>query len=86
MVTKPLLSGIYLSASLTGPILESKGMHAIFSEKGKKKAKILENLGKNVQNLKIFWKRLAHVCDYCTLETARICPVLFFSVNFVYWC
>ena len=43
---------------LAGPVLESKGMHAIFSEKGQKKrankGKIFENLGKNVQNLKIF--------------------------------
>ena len=28
-----------------------------FSEKAKKKNKMFENLGKNVQNLKIFWKR-----------------------------
>ena len=44
----------------TGPILESKGMHAIFQKKGKKMAKkdkIFENLGKNIQNLKIFFKR-----------------------------
>ena len=42
---------------LQGPILESKDMHAIFQKKGKqmlKKGKIFENLGKNVQNLKIF--------------------------------
>ena len=47
------------------PILESKGMHAIFQKKGKKKkclksgkkGKIFENLGKNIQNLKIFGKR-----------------------------
>ena len=32
------------------PILESKGMRAIFQKKGK----IFENLGKYVQNLKIF--------------------------------
>ena len=41
----------------SGPILESKGMHAIFQKKGKKmlkKGTIFENLGKNVQNLKIF--------------------------------
>ena len=40
-----------------GPILESKGMYAIFQKKVKimlKKGKIYENLGKNVQNLKIF--------------------------------
>ena len=39
-----------------GPILESKGMHAIFQKKGKKE-QIFGNLGKNVQNLKTFWKR-----------------------------
>ena len=47
-----------------GPILESKGMCAIFQNKGKKRAekclkktkkgKVFGNLGKNVQNLKIF--------------------------------
>ena len=39
------------------PILESKGMRAIFQKKGKKffkKDKIFKNLGKNVQNFKIF--------------------------------
>ena len=35
-------------------ILESKGMRAIFQKKWPKKDKILENFGKNVQNLKIF--------------------------------
>ena len=41
-----------------GPILESKGVHAIFQKKGKKRAKkgkIFQNLGKNVQNLKFCW-------------------------------
>ena len=48
----------------TGPILESEGIHAIFQKKGKKikaknvkKDKIFENLDKNVENLKVFWKR-----------------------------
>ena len=43
----------------SGPILESKDMHATFQKKGKKgkKGKIFENLGKNMHNLKIFWKR-----------------------------
>ena len=49
--------------SYPGPILERKGMRAIFQKKGKKwqkmlkkdkKGKIFENLGKNIQNLKIF--------------------------------
>ena len=45
---------------LSGPILESKDIGVIFQKKGKemlKKGKIFENLGKNVQNLKIFWKK-----------------------------
>ena len=40
-----------------GPILESKGMGGNFQRKGKeilKKAEIFKNLGKNVQNFKIF--------------------------------
>ena len=36
----------------SGPILESKGMGVIFQKNGK----IFENLGKNVQKLRIFWK------------------------------
>ena len=41
--------------NVAGPILGSKGMHGIFQKKGK----IFENLGKNVQNLKIFLKKAA---------------------------
>ena len=37
----------------SGPFLESKGMRTIF-KKMAKKGKIFGNLGKNVQNLKIF--------------------------------
>ena len=60
----------------SGPILESKGMRVIFQKKGQKrsknvKGKIFENLGKNVQNLKIFWKTAG---DSMRLETARIDP------------
>ena len=44
---------IFKFVRLAGPILESKGMRAIFQKKDKK-GKIFENLGKNVQNLKIF--------------------------------
>ena len=38
------------------PILQSKVMHVIFRKKGEnvKKGNLSENLGKNVQNLKIF--------------------------------
>ena len=46
------------------PILESKGMHAIFQKKKAKKGKkmlkkedIFENVGNNVHNLKLFLKR-----------------------------
>ena len=47
--TEPRLPLDYYGPS-PGPILESKGMRAVFQKKGK----ILESLGKNVQNLKIF--------------------------------
>ena len=40
----------------TGSIPESKGIVWFFVKKTKKD-KIFEDLGKNVQNLKIFWKR-----------------------------
>ena len=42
---------------MPGPILKSNGMGVINKKKGKeilKNSKIFENLGKNVQNLKIF--------------------------------
>ena len=43
-----------------GRVYSRKEDHACdFSEKGQKKGKIFENLGQNVQNLKIFWKRAA---------------------------
>ena len=38
---------------------------------------MFENLGKNVQNLKICWKRTTSrvcLCDYRMHESARICP------------
>ena len=53
----------------SGPILESNNMHVIFQKKGKKlwkKGKIIENLDKNVQNLKIFWKKAGY-----TMYTVR---------------
>ena len=40
-----------------GLMLESKGMGAIFQEKGKEMLKEIENFGKNVLNLKIFLKK-----------------------------
>ena len=44
---------------MVGPILENKGMCRIFQkkkyiQKRAKKCKIFKNLGKNIQNLKIF--------------------------------
>ena len=42
---------------MSGPILESKGMHAIFrkrTKKRQKKGKYLKIWAKNVQNLKTF--------------------------------
>ena len=54
---KHLLMKKKMSADTTGPILESKGMGAIFQKNGKtilKKGKVLGNLGKNIQNLNIF--------------------------------
>ena len=60
-------------SKITGPILESKGMHVIFQKKGKKgqknvkkgkKGKIFQNLGKNVQN--IFEKGQVIACGHCT--------------------
>ena len=53
---------------LTGPILESKGISAIFQKKGK----IFENLGKNVNGQ-------LHACDCRMHQTARICPRLIFK-------
>ena len=56
----------FMNTKLTGPILESKGMCAIFQIKGKKKGKkgkIIKNLGKNVQNLKYFEKGQVIACD-----------------------
>ena len=59
----------------SGPILESKGMTAIFWTQGKKdqkmlkkgkKRKISEHLGKNVQTWKYFEKGQMIACDYRT--------------------
>ena len=58
----------------SGPILESKGMTAIFWTRQKrpknvkkgKKRKISENLGKNVQIWKYFEKGQVIACDYRT--------------------
>ena len=54
---------------MAAPILESKSMHAIFQKKSKKRAKngkIFANLGKNVQNLKIFEKGQVIASNNCT--------------------
>ena len=60
-----------ITFNMTGSILESKGMRAIFQKKGK----IFENWGKNVQHLKIFWnwkyfdKGQPHASNYHMHET-----------------
>ena len=54
----------------SGPILESKGMHAIFQKKGQKE----QNIWKFGQKCTKFEKGQSHVCDYCMHETARLCP------------
>ena len=57
----------------TGPILESKGMHAIFEKKGKK----MLRKGKKGQNIQKFWQKIYKMwksfekgrviaCDYHT--------------------
>ena len=71
-----------------GPILESKGMHAVFWKKGKnifRKGKVFKNLGKIVQNLKVFWKRAG---DCMQLLEAMNCYnrpcYLFLLVHFIF--
>ena len=60
----------------SGLIVESKGVRAIFQKRAKqkfkraKKGKIFENLGKNLQNLKIVWKRAG---DWVWLSHAINC-------------
>ena len=52
-----ILNGLPININITGPILESKGMGAIFQKKCKKmlkRGKIFENFCKNVPNLNIF--------------------------------
>ena len=74
-----------ITFNMTGSILESKGMRAIFQKKGKKKGKkgkIIENWGKNIQNLKIFWnwkyfdKGQPHASNYhmheITISTGKL--------------
>ena len=63
----------FINKIWSGSILESKGMHAMFQEKGKKrhkKGKIFKRLGKNVQKLRIFWKGGGH---YMQLSHAINC-------------
>ena len=60
----------------SGPILESKGICAIFQKKGKKSAKNVKKgqkrakyskiWAKNVQNLKLFEKGQVTACNYRT--------------------
>ena len=54
---KDILKDVQKISTSPGPILDTKGMRAIFRKKDKKRAKkgkIFGNLGKNVQKLKIF--------------------------------
>ena len=62
---------------ISGPILESKNMRAIYQKKGKKGQKRAEYFKICAKMCKIsifFEKGQPHVCDYCTDETARIYP------------
>ena len=56
---------------ISGPILERRGMHAIFQ---KKRANYLKIWAKMNKTWKYFEKGQPHVCDYRMHETARICP------------
>ena len=49
-----------------GPILESKGMRAIFQKKGKKRAKYLKIWAKMYKIWKYFEKGQVIACDYRT--------------------
>ena len=67
-------------STLTGPILESKGMRVIFhkkgQKKGKKRAKYLKIWAKMYQIWKHFEKGQSHACKYRMHETPGICSVL----------
>ena len=52
--------------------IKKYGHASNFSEKVQKKVKIFKTLGKNVQNFKILWKRVAS-CE----RPARICPDIY---------
>ena len=72
---------------LSGPILESTGMRAIFQEKGKKMfkknkkgKKYLKIFDKNVQNLKIFKKRAGDCLKLLHVINCQKTPCLF---NFI---
>ena len=61
-----------------GPLLESKGICAIFQKKCQKKGKQGQNNWKFGQKCKrfenILKKGQPHACDYRMHETAKICP------------
>ena len=75
-----------MGAAFSGAILESKGNAYDFSEKlqkrpknwKKKGDKIFENLGKNVQNLKILWKK-AGDCVRLSHTNSQKMPCFFIS-------
>ena len=58
-------------------------MPAIFRKRAKT-GKIYENLGENVQNLKIIWKRAGDCVHYCMQQTARKGPGFPYSAHFVF--
>ena len=64
----------------TGPILESKGMRAIFQKKGKKGAKYWKTWARMYKIWKYLEKGQPHACNYRTHETARICPGILYLV------
>ena len=73
MVSDSKLHAIILS----GPILEIKGMHAIFQkkgQKGQKSAKHLKTCTKMYKTRKHFEKGQPHAFNYCMLKTAKTCP------------
>ena len=73
----------YNSSQLyVGPNLESKDMHAFF-RKRVIKGKIFKNLCKNVQNLKIFWKRAGDCLRLSHTVTARKGPSYMYY-SFIY--
>ena len=75
---------LFWDLTFSEPILEIKGMLAIFSEKWQKRAKYLRIWVKMYKIWKYFEKGQPHACDYHT-QTARICPVFLFVCLLLSW-